>query len=301
MACPDAVTLVEVGPRDGLQNEAKAVPTAVKIALVDRLSACGLKVIEATSFVSPERVPQLADAAEVMKGITKKLGVRYPVLTPNMKGLKAAIAAGATEISVFGAASESFSQRNINCSIDESLARFRPVCEAAAARGLRVRGYVSCALGCPYEGPIVPRAVVRVARALYDMGCAEISLGDTVGVGTPARARAMVEAAADEVPIECLAVHFHDTYGQALANLLAVLELGVSVIDSAVAGLGGCPYAPGAAGNVASEDVLYMLDGLGVDTGVDLEAVAEAGWFVCEALGRNPVSKVSLALRSRRD
>ncbi len=300
MAYPDTVTIVEVGARDGLQNEPAPVPTAAKIALIDRLSASGLKVVEATAFVSPKRVPQLADAAQVMAGISRKQGVRYPVLTPNMKGFEAAVAAGAEEVAVFGAASETFSLKNINCSIAESLDRFRPVCEAAAARGVRVRGYVSCALGCPYEGAVPPGAVAGVARALFDMGCAEVSLGDTIGTGTPAAARAMVAAAAAEAPIERLAAHFHDTYGQALANLLAVLELGIRTIDSAVAGLGGCPYAPGAAGNVATEDVLYMLDGMGVGTGVDLDAVAAAGWFICDALGRPPASKVSLALRGRR-
>ncbi len=300
MTLPDSVTLVEVGPRDGLQNEPQPVPTAIKVALIDRLAAAGLKVIEATSFVSRKWVPQLADAADVMEGIHKREGVRYPVLTPNMKGFKAAVAAGADEVAVFGAASETFSRKNINCSIDASLARFRLLCEAAAARGVRVRGYVSCALGCPYEGEVAPAAVVRIARALHEMGCAEISLGDTIGVGTPAKARAMVEAVAAEVPIERLAAHFHDTYGQALANLLAVLATGVRVVDASVAGLGGCPYAPGAAGNVASEDVVYMLEGLGIDTGVDLGALAEAGRFICAALGRPPASKVSLALEAKR-
>ncbi len=296
---PDRVTLVEVGPRDGLQNEPDPVPTEVKIALIDRLADSGLAVIEAASFVSPKRVPQMADAARVMAGIARRPGVRYPVLTPNMKGFEAALAAGAGEIAVFGAASETFSRRNINCGIDESLARFAPVCEAARARGLRIRGYVSCVLGCPYEGAVTPEAVARVARALLDLGCDEISLGDTIGVGTPGRARAMVEAVAAEAPIDRLAVHFHDTYGQALANILAVLEIGVAVIDSAVAGLGGCPYAPGATGNVASEDVLYMLDGLGIETGVDLDGLARAGWFICDALGRAPASRVSRALRAR--
>ena len=300
MTLPDSVTLVEVGPRDGLQNEPQPVPTAIKVALIDRLAAAGLKVIEATSFVSQKWVPQLADAADVMEGIHKREGVRYPVLTPNMKGFEAAVAAGADEVAVFGAASETFSRKNINCSIDASLARFRPLCEAAAARGVRVRGYVSCVLGCPYEGEVAPAAVVRIARALHEMGCAEISLGDTIGVGTPAKARAMVEAVAAEVPIERLAAHFHDTFGQALANLLAVLATGVRVVDASVAGLGGCPYAPGAAGNVASEDVVYMLDGLGIDTGVDLGALAEAGRFICTALGRQPASKVSLALEAKR-
>ena len=300
MRLPTTVEIVEVGARDGLQNEPEPVPAEVKIALIDRLADAGLKVVEATGFVSRRWVPQLADAADVMAGITRKQDVRYPVLTPNMKGFEAAMAAGAEEVAVFGAASETFSRNNINCSIAESLARFAPVAEAARAEGVRLRGYVSCALGCPFEGEVPPAAVVRVARALFDMGCAEVSLGDTIGVGTPARARAMVEAVAAEVPIERLAAHFHDTYGQALANLLAVLEAGVRVIDSSVAGLGGCPYAPGAAGNVATEDVLYMLEGLGIATGVDLKAVAEAGWFISDALGRPPASRVSLALRSRR-
>ena len=300
MRLPKAVEVVEVGPRDGLQNEPAAVATETKIALIDRLSATGLGVIEAGAFVSPKRVPQMADSAEVVAGIKRKQGVRYPVLTPNMKGFEAAMAAGAGEVAVFAAASETFSRNNVNCSIADSLDRFRPVCEAAAARGVPVRGYVSCALGCPYEGAVAPAQVARVARALFDMGCAEVSLGDTIGVGTPAQARAMVEAVAARAPVERLAAHFHDTYGQALANLLAVLERGVRVIDSSVAGLGGCPFAPGAAGNVATEDVLYMLDGMGIDTGVDLDAVAEAGWFICDALGRAPASKTSLALRSRR-
>ena len=300
MAFPDTVTLVEVGARDGLQNEPMRVPTAVKVELIDRLSATGLKVIEATSFVSPKWTPQLADASDVMAGITKKQGVRYPVLTPNMKGFEAAAEAGADEVAVFGAASETFSRNNINCSIADSLDRFRPLCEAAAERGIRVRGYVSCALGCPYEGDVAPAAVARVARTLFDMGCFEISLGDTIGVGTPGKASEMVEAVAAEVPVERLAAHFHDTYGQALANLVAVLERGVRVIDGSVAGLGGCPHAPGATGNVATEDVLYMLDGLGVATGVDLDALVEVGWFISDTLGRAPASKVSQALRSRR-
>ena len=300
MALPECVTIVEVGARDGLQNEPEIVPTDVKVALIDRLSAAGLPVVEATSFVSARWVPQLSDASDVMNKIKRKKKVRYPVLTPNMRGFDAAMTAGAEEIAVFGAASESFSRNNINCSIDESLERFRPVCEAAAERGVRVRGYVSCVLGCPYEGEIAPAQVARVASDLVAMGCAEISLGDTIGVGTPAKARAMVEAVAAEVPIERLAAHFHDTYGQALANLHAVLELGVATVDTSVAGLGGCPYAPGAAGNVASEDVVYMLHGLGIGTGVDLDALVEAGWFICDALGRLPASKVSLALRGRR-
>ncbi len=300
MALPEKVTIVEVGARDGLQNEPEIVPADVKVTLIDRLSAAGLPVIEATSFVSARWVPQLSDASDVLGKIFKKENVRYPVLTPNMKGFHAAMAAGAEEIAVFGAASESFSRENINCSIDESLERFHPVCDAAAERGVRVRGYVSCVLGCPYEGAVAPAQVARVAGALVAMGCAEISLGDTIGVGTPAKARAMVEAVAAEVPIERLAAHFHDTYGQALANLYAVLDLGVATIDTSVAGLGGCPYAPGAAGNVATEDVIYMLSGLGIETGVELDALVEAGWYICDALGRMPASKVSLAMRGRR-
>ncbi len=299
MNLPSHVKMVEVGPRDGLQNEKDAVPAEVKIALIDRLSAAGLPVIEAGAFVSPRWVPQMADGAEVLAGITRQPGVSYPVLVPNMKGFEAAQRAGAQEVAVFGAASEAFTQRNINCSIAESIARFAPVTEAAQAAGLAVRGYVSCVLGCPYEGEIAPAAVAEAAERLADLGCAEISLGDTIGVGTPARAQAMIEAAAARVPIERLAVHFHDTYGQALANILACLELGVSVVDSSVAGLGGCPYAKGATGNVASEDVLYMLNGLGIETGVDLAKLAEAGRMISQHLGRPPASKVARALAGK--
>jgi isopropylmalate/homocitrate/citramalate synthase len=291
--------MVEVGPRDGLQNEKKTVPTATKITLIDRLSEAGLPVIEAGAFVSPRWVPQMADSGEVLARIARKPGVSYPVLVPNMKGFEAARRAGAQEIAVFGAASEAFTQRNINCSIAESIARFAPVAEAALAAGVSLRGYVSCVLGCPYEGEIAPAAVAEVARHLFDMGCAEISLGDTIGVGTPAHARAMVEAVAERVPIERLGVHFHDTYGQALANILACLEAGVATVDSSVAGLGGCPYAKGASGNVASEDVLYMLDGLGIETGVDLGRLAAAGRMICDHLKRPPASKVAQALAGR--
>ncbi len=290
MAMPDAVTVVEVGPRDGLQNEPRTAPTAVKIALIERLAAAGLKVIEAASFVSPKAVPQLADGAEVMAGLRLREGVRYPVLVPNMKGFDAAIAAGAEEIAVFGSPSESFTQANINCSVAMSLERFRPVCEAALARGVRVRGYVSCALGCPFEGDMEPAAVARFAAKLRHMGCFEISLGDTIGAGTPDTARAMFEAVAAELPIDRLAAHFHDTHGRALDNLRAVLELGVSVIDASVAGLGGCPYAPGAAGNVATEHVVGLLDDLGIACGVDLDRLGQAGRFICDALGRESVS-----------
>jgi isopropylmalate/homocitrate/citramalate synthase len=299
MRLPDRVRMVEVGPRDGLQNEAKTVPLEVKVELIDRLSATGLPVIEAGSFVSPKWVPQMADTAEVLARIRRAPGVRYPVLVPNMKGLEAALAAGVEEIAVFGAASESFSQKNINCSIAESLERFRPVVETARRQGVRVRGYVSCVAGCPYEGAVAPAAVARVAKALHEMGCAELSLGDTIGTGTPRKMQAMIEAVARDAPLERLAVHCHDTYGQALANILAALELGVAIVDCAVAGLGGCPYAAGASGNVASEDVLYMLDGLGTETGVDLAKLAETGAFIAAALGRSSGSKAGLALARR--
>lgn len=294
---PASVTIVEVGPRDGLQNEPQVIPTETKIALIERLAATGLPVVEATAFVSPKWVPQMADHDAVLRGIRRRPGVRYPVLTPNMKGFEAAAAAGADEVAVFGAASESFSRKNINCSIAESLERFAPVVEAARQRGIRVRGYISCVLGCPYEGEIAPKAVADVAEALYRMGCYEISLGDTIGVGTPLKAKRMLEAVAERVPIEKLAAHFHDTYGQALANLYAVLELGLRTIDSSVAGLGGCPYARGASGNVATEDVVYMLNGMGIETGVDLQALAEVGRWICQQLGREPASKVAQALR----
>lgn len=297
MILPESVRIVEVGARDGLQNEPETVPTEIKIDLIERLAATGLPVVEATAFVSPKWVPQMADHDAVMRGIRRMANVRYPVLTPNMKGFEAAAAAGADEVAVFGAASESFSRRNINCSISESLERFAPVVEAAKAQGLRVRGYISCVLGCPYEGDIAPSAVAAVADVLYRMGCDEISLGDTIGVGTPLKAQRMVDAVASRVPLERLAAHFHDTYGQALANLLAVLQLGVRTIDSSVAGLGGCPYARGATGNVATEDVVYMLNGMGIETGVDLEALIDVGRWICGVLGREPASRVSRAMR----
>lgn len=296
MPLPDHVRIVEVGPRDGLQNEAGVIPTATKLELIHRLADAGLPTVEATAFVSPKWVPQMADHAEVLRGIQRRPGVHYPVLTPNMKGLEAAAEAGAEEVAVFGAASESFSKKNINCTTDESLERFRPVVEAAAARGIRVRGYVSCVLGCPYEGAIDPAAVSRVAGALYDMGCYEISLGDTIGTGTPLAAQRMVDAVADRVPVERLAAHFHDTYGQALANLFAVMQRGVATVDASVAGLGGCPYARGASGNVATEDVVYMLVGMGIDTGVDLHALAAVGRWISGELGREPASRVARAL-----
>ncbi len=300
MPLPAKVRIVDVGPRDGLQNEPATVPTATKIELVNRLADAGLPAVEAGAFVSPKWVPQMADSAAVLKGIRRKPGVSYPVLVPNLQGFEAAVAAGVEEIAIFGAASETFSRKNINCSIAESLARFAPVAEAARAQGMRVRGYISCVVGCPYEGAIAPAAVAAVAKALDAMGCYELSLGDTIGVGTPGKVRAMIEAVARTVPVARLAVHLHDTYGQALANLYAALELGVATADSSVAGLGGCPYAKGASGNVATEDVVYMLDGLGIETGVDLGQVFEAGRFICAALGREPTSKVARALAAQR-
>jgi isopropylmalate/homocitrate/citramalate synthase len=299
MALPKSVEIVEVGPRDGLQNEPQALPAAVKVALIGKLAEAGCRVIEAGAFVSPRWVPQMADTAEVLAALPRRPGLRYPVLVPNMKGLERALESGVEEIAVFGAASETFSQRNINCSIAESLERFRPVCTAALARGLRLRGYVSCVLGCPYEGDVPAARVAEVAAALAEMGCAEVSLGDTIGVGTPLKARAMLSAVAEQVPLERLAVHFHDTYGQALANILACLEMGVATVDAAVAGLGGCPYAKGASGNVATEDVVYLLDGLGIATGIDLDRLAAAGAYICGELGRPPSSKVALALAGR--
>ncbi|MSN26781.1 MAG: hydroxymethylglutaryl-CoA lyase [Geobacter sp.] len=296
MNLPKRVKMVEVGPRDGLQNEAAIVPAEVKIEFINRLSASGLSVIESTSFVSPKWVPQMADNSQVMAGITRRPGVSYPVLVPGMQGFESAVAAGAQEISVFGAASEAFSRRNINCSIAESLERFAPVIEAARQRGIKVRGYVSCVLGCPYQGEVPLEAVADISQRLFEMGCYEISLGDTIGIGTPGQAQAMVKAVAERVPLDRLAAHFHDTYGQALANILAVLELGVSVVDSSVAGLGGCPYAKGAAGNVASEDLLWMLNGLGIETGVDLTLLRGAGTYICNYLGRPSGSRVALAL-----
>ncbi|HEV8692798.1 MAG TPA: hydroxymethylglutaryl-CoA lyase [Lysobacter sp.] len=293
------VRIVEVGPRDGLQNEKTIIATADKIALIDRLSATGLRSIEATSFVSPKWVPQLADAAEVYTGIAKRPGISYPVLVPNEQGYERARAVGVTEIAVFTAASEAFNRKNINASIDESLARFAPVMERAKVDGVKVRGYVSTVLGCPYQGAVPVSDVVRVARALHDMGCYEVSLGDTIGVGTPGKAREMLKAVAAEVPMPALAVHFHDTYGQALSNILACLEEGVAVVDAAVSGTGGCPYAKGASGNVASEDVVYMLHGLGIETGIDLDRLAETGRWLAALLGRETGSKVTKALASK--
>ncbi len=295
MSTPSQVRIVEVGPRDGLQNEKAIIATADKIELINRLSGTGLRSVEATSFVSPKWVPQLADAADVFAGIVRQPGVSYPVLVPNLQGYERARAVGAEEVAVFTAASEAFNRKNINASIDESLQRFAPVLDAAAADGVKVRGYVSTVLGCPYQGEVPLADVVRVARRLHEMGCYEISLGDTIGIGTPAKARAMLRAVAGEVPMAVLAVHFHDTRGQALANLLACLEEGVAVVDAAVSGTGGCPYAPGASGNVATEDVVYMLEGMGIHTGVDLARLVDTGRWLSERLGRASGSKVTLA------
>lgn len=295
---PKTVRIVEVGPRDGLQNE-QAVSVEAKIALVEALAEAGLTTIETGAFVSPKWVPQMADSALVFGGIQRKAGVTYAALTPNLQGYQAARAAGADEVAIFGAASEAFSQKNINCSIDESLARFAPVLAAAKADGVRVRGYVSCVVGCPYQGAVAPAEVARVAKALLDMGCYEISLGDTIGVGTPATVLAMLDAVLTVVPVDKIAIHFHDTYGQALTNIYAALSRGIAVIDSAVAGLGGCPYAAGASGNVATEDVVYLLDGLGIEHGVALQSLARAGWAITAALGKAPSSKVGLALKAQ--
>lgn len=301
MNLPKRVKLVEVGPRDGLQNEPTPVSAAVKIELIHRLQDSGLPVIEATAFVSPKWVPQMADNAEVMAGIQRRPGVSYPVLVPNLKGLDAAIAADAAEVVVFGAATESFSRRNTNCTIAEGLARFSEVCRKAIAQGLKVRGDISVCLGCPYEGEVKPEAVVRVARELDQMGCYEITICDTIGVGTPGSTRAAIEAVMKYLPAGQLAGHFHDTYGQALANIYAALECGVATFDSSVAGLGGCPYAKGATGNVATEDVLYMLEGLGIETGVDLDELIDAGEYICGVLNRSTHSRAARALLAKRN
>ncbi|HXL76262.1 MAG TPA: hydroxymethylglutaryl-CoA lyase, partial [Burkholderiales bacterium] len=292
--------IVEVGPRDGLQNEPGEVSTDVKIQLIEQLADAGLPAVEATAFVSPRWVPQMADHTEVLERIRRRPGVSYPVLTPNLKGFEAARAAGATEVAVFGAASEAFSRKNINCSIAESLERFRPVAAAATAAGIKLRGYVSCVLGCPYEGEVQSERVASVASALFEMGCYEISLGDTIGVGTPGKTKAMIEACARRVPLERLAGHYHDTYGQALANIYASLELGVATFDASVAGLGGCPYAVGASGNVATEDVVYMLHGLGIRTGVDLDRLVDIGQWICSVLKKEPSSKAGRAITAKR-
>lgn len=296
MAFPEFVRLVEVGARDGLQNEANPVSTAIKLELIDRLGDAGLSYIEAASFVSPKWVPQMGDAREVMTGIQRRKGITYAALTPNLKGLESALECGVQEVAVFGAASESFTQKNINCSIAESLERFAPVIELAKKSNIPVRGYVSTVMGCPYEGDIAPSKVAEVSKILFDMGCYEISLGDTVGVGTPLKAKRMLEAVNQHIPMNKLAAHFHDTYGQALANLYAVLEEGIAVIDSSVAGLGGCPYAKGAAGNVASEDVIYLLNGLGIKSGIDLEKLAATGDWISQTINRPNRSKVGIAM-----
>jgi hydroxymethylglutaryl-CoA lyase len=300
MKVPEKVKIVEVGPRDGLQNEPADVSTAAKIRLIGLLGEAGVPAIEVGSFVSARWVPKMADTAQVLAGIERYAGVSYPVLTPNMRGFEAAMAAGVKEIAIFAAASESFSRKNINCSIAQSLTRFEPVCVAARAQGIKVRGYISCVLGCPYEGEVKPVAVAELATELLRMGCYEISLGDTIGVGTPAKAMSMVATVAAVVPVERLAAHFHDTYGQALANILAVLQQGIGVVDSSVAGLGGCPYAPGASGNLATEDVVYMLQGMGVNTGIDLPRLLDAGQYICEEIGRPPSSKVALAMQAKK-
>ncbi|HLX80321.1 MAG TPA: hydroxymethylglutaryl-CoA lyase [Burkholderiales bacterium] len=301
MTLPRRVRIVEVGPRDGLQNEKSEVPTAIKLELIERLADAGIRSVEATAFVSPKWIPQMADHTEVLERIRRKPGVSYPVLTPNLKGFEAAKAAGATEVAVFGAASEAFSKKNINCSIAESLERFRPVVEAARKSDVKVRGYISCVVACPYEGEVRPAKVAQVAGALYDMGCYEVSLGDTIGAGTPKKTQAMIEACMQRVPAEKLAGHYHDTYGQALANIYASLELGVATFDSSVSGLGGCPYAKGASGNVATEDVLYMLEGLGIETGIDLDKVVEIGAWISSCLKREPGSKAGRAIAARKN
>lgn len=294
-ALPSHVRIVEVGPRDGLQNERQPVATAIKAELISRLAGAGLKVIEATAFVSPKRVPQMADHDRLLRGLKRQAGLSYPVLVPNMQGFEAAVAAGAEEVAVFTAASEGFSRQNIGCSIAESMARFRPVLAAAKRSGVRVRGYVSCVLGCPYEGAVAPAAVAEVAGTLYEMGCQEISLGDTIGTGTPPRTKAMLAEVTKRVPIGRLAGHYHDTWGRALLNVYASLEKGVGVFDSSVAGLGGCPYAPGASGNVATEDLVSMFHALGIETGIDLPRLCETADWICEVLGRRPGSKVARA------
>lgn len=299
MALPQSATIVEVGPRDGLQNEKADILLQDKIALVEGLSSAGLSMIETGSFVSPKWVPKMADSAEVFKQVKRKQGVTYSALTPNLKGFEAAMEAGADEVAIFGAASESFSQKNINCSIAESIARFVPVIEAAQQQNIKVRGYVSCVLGCPYEGDIAPEAVKQVSKQLLDMGCYEISLGDTIGVGTPLKTQQMLNAVLQDVPVKKLAVHFHDTYGQALSNILMALQMGVNVIDAAVAGLGGCPYAKGASGNVATEDVVYMLNGMGIETGINLDALVQAGDRITKALNRSNNSKVANAMLAK--
>lgn len=299
MPLPSHVKIVEVGPRDGLQNEKEIVPTASKIELIERLAAAGLPAVEATSFVSPKWVPQMADNAQVLRGIRRQAGVAYPVLTPNLQGFDAAVEAGASEVAIFGAASEAFSQKNINCSIAESLKRFEPVVNAASALDIKVRGYVSCVVGCPYEGAVAPAKVAEVAKTLLDMGCYEISLGDTIGVGNPNSIQRMLEACLKVVPAAQLAGHYHDTYGMAIANIYASLNLGIAVFDASVASLGGCPYAKGASGNVATEDVVYLLQGLGIHTGIDLPALAETGAWISGLIGRPNGARAGRALAAK--
>ena len=292
----ESIRIFEVGPRDGLQNEKQVIGVSTRAALIERLVDAGLKTVESGSFVSPKWVPQMAATDEVLGAIKRRPGVSYPVLTPNMKGLEGAIAAGADTVAVFGAASEGFTQKNINCSIAESFERFRPVLESAKAQGIRVRAYVSTALGCPYDGDVPVANVVKVSKELYDMGCYEISVSDTIGVGTPEKVREVIRAVAEEVPLNALAGHFHDTYGQALANIWAALDEGVRVFDASISGLGGCPYARGASGNVATEDVVFSLQNSGIDTGIDLDALIETSVWISDQLGRKPGSKVTLAL-----
>lgn len=294
MTLPDSVNIVEVGARDGLQNEPE-VSLEAKVALIDSLSQTGLRYIETGAFVSPKRIPQMANSDKVFKNIQRQPGITYSALTPNLRGLEAAIAAKADEIAVFASASESFSQNNIHCSIAESLARFEPVIAQAQQYNIKVRGYLSCVVDCPYEGDTSPNQVADIAKAMYDMGCYQISLGDTIGTGTPLRIATMIEAVSVQTPMPDLAVHFHDTYGQALANIYQALTMGVNTIDSSIAGLGGCPYAPGASGNVATEDVVYLCNGLGIETGVDLNALVPTSRVICKALNRAPQSKVTLA------
>lgn len=301
MKLPRQVRLVEVGARDGLQNEPVIIQSLDKIALINRLSASGLSTIEASSFVSPQRVPQMADASDILAGINRRPGVNYPVLVPNRQGLEAALSAGAEEVAVFSAASETFSQRNINCSITQSLERFARVTELALSKGIKVRGYISCVAGCPYEGAVDAKIVADIAARLVELGCYEVSLGDTIGVATPGQVQTLLEVVAQKIPKRQLAVHFHDTYGQALVNILVAMERGVTVVDSSVAGLGGCPFAPGASGNVATEDVLYMMNGLGIHTGVDLDLLIEAGLFISNLLNRPSGSKVAQARMIRCD
>ncbi len=300
MSLPQKVKIVEVGPRDGLQNEKETIAAEVKIELVDRLTDAGFVNIEAASFVSPKWVPQMATSAEVMAGIKRKPGVVYSALTPNMKGFEAAVAAKADEVVIFGAASEAFSQKNINCSIAESIERFRDVAQAAKQHRIRLRGSISCAFGCPYQGEVPADSVADVVRRLRDLGCDEIDIADTIGVGTPNKVQAVMQRAAQEFPIERLSGHFHDTYGQALANIYASMEVGIAIFHSSVAGLGGCPYAKGATGNVSTEDVLYLMNGLGVDTGIDLDAVVDAGQFISQHLGRKAVSRAGNAIAAKR-